>query len=177
MAAFTREHVTSVLDYWFGPIDTWDREPEASMARHQFWWQGGPEMDEYIATSEFRDMHEAVCRSPDPVVTAGQTRRELAEQGHYAGRTRPTNTRQGIYAAAPSGVLLASVNTRSAERMAAMLEEALAAGRSPFPRAEAFAVHDLIDPRRTRPALCDWLDWVQPLLREHVGVRRHAIRP
>jgi acetyl-CoA carboxylase carboxyltransferase component len=57
------------------------------------------------------------------------------------------------------------------------LEEAFAAGRSAFPRAETFGVHDLIDPRRTRPALCDWIDWIQPLLREHVGVKRHTIRP
>ncbi len=57
------------------------------------------------------------------------------------------------------------------------LEDALAAGRSPFPRAEAFGVHDLIDPRRTRPALCDWIDWIQPRLREHVGPRSHSIRP
>lgn len=57
------------------------------------------------------------------------------------------------------------------------LEEQLASGRSPFPRAESFGVHDLIDPRSTRPALCDWLDWVQPLLRDHVGTRSHTIRP
>jgi len=25
--------------------------------------------------------------------------------------------------------------------------------------------------------LCDWIDWIQPLLREHVGVRSHTIRP
>jgi hypothetical protein len=53
----------------------------------------------------------------------------------------------------------------------------MAAGRSPFARAEAFGVHDLIDPRRTRPALCDWIDWIQPLLAEQVGPRHHAIRP
>jgi acetyl-CoA carboxylase carboxyltransferase component len=57
------------------------------------------------------------------------------------------------------------------------LEDAFAAGRSAFPRAESFGVHDLIDPRRTRPVLCDWIDWIQPLLREHVGVKRHTIRP
>jgi acetyl-CoA carboxylase carboxyltransferase component len=57
------------------------------------------------------------------------------------------------------------------------LEEKLAAGRSPFPRAEAFGVHDLIDPRRTRAVLCEWLDGVQPLLHDQRGVRRHAIRP
>ncbi|MDP6977734.1 MAG: carboxyl transferase domain-containing protein [Myxococcota bacterium] len=49
------------------------------------------------------------------------------------------------------------------------LEEAFARGRSPFPRAEAFGVHDLIDPRTTRPALCEWLDWVEPLQQELVA--------
>jgi acetyl-CoA carboxylase carboxyltransferase component len=57
------------------------------------------------------------------------------------------------------------------------LEEAFAAGRTPFPRAEAFGVHDLIDPRRTRLMLCDWVEWIQPRLREHVGSRPHTIRP
>ena len=33
----------------------------------------------------------------------------------------------------------------------AELEEALRAARSPFPRAESFSVHDIIDPRETRP--------------------------
>lgn len=44
----------------------------------------------------------------------------------------------------------------------AELEEMLAARRSPFPRAESFAAHDLIDPRETRPALHDWLDLMWP---------------
>lgn len=57
----------------------------------------------------------------------GEHFRLIAEQGHFAGRTQPTNTRQGIYAAAPSGELLASINTRSAEHMAKMLRKALAA--------------------------------------------------
>jgi acetyl-CoA carboxylase carboxyltransferase component len=57
------------------------------------------------------------------------------------------------------------------------LEEQLAAGRSPFPRAESFGVHDLIDPRRTRPVLCEWIEWVAPLLKQHVGPRAYALRP
>jgi len=57
------------------------------------------------------------------------------------------------------------------------LEERLAGARSPFPRAETFGVNDLIDPRETRPRLCDWLEWVAPSLRQHVGVRTHALRP
>ena len=38
------------------------------------------------------------------------------------------------------------------------LEEILAAGQSPFPRAEGFSVHEIIDPRETRPKLIAWLD-------------------
>ncbi|MFT7669771.1 MAG: hypothetical protein ACI8X5_002478 [Planctomycetota bacterium] len=50
----------------------------------------------------------------------------FSEEGHYRGRTEPTNTRQGIYAATPGGAFLASVNTRDAKRVAEMLETALA---------------------------------------------------
>ncbi len=50
----------------------------------------------------------------------------------------------------------------------AELEEAFAARRSPFPRAESFSVHDLIDPRETRGRLCRWLGHVWPLLREQI---------
>ena len=58
------------------------------------------------------------------------------------------------------------------------LEDEIAALQSIFPRAEDFGVHDLIDPRRTRPLLCDWLDEIAPRLatRER-GPRRHGIRP
>lgn len=52
------------------------------------------------------------------------------------------------------------------EARRAELEEALAARRSPFPRAEAFGVHDLIDPRETRSRLCRWVGHVWPLLEE-----------
>lgn len=57
------------------------------------------------------------------------------------------------------------------EAKRAELEDAFARGRSAFPRAEAFGVHDLIDPRKTRPALCEWLDWVEPLQRELVAAK------
>jgi acetyl-CoA carboxylase carboxyltransferase component len=57
------------------------------------------------------------------------------------------------------------------------LEEKLAEGRSAFPRAEAFGVNDLIDPRDTRPALCNWLDWIRPLLETRRGPRSYTIRP
>jgi hypothetical protein len=49
---------------------------------------------------------------------------KVAEQGHYGGR--PGSSRQGTYAAAPSGVLLASLNSNDPRRVAAMLQRALA---------------------------------------------------
>ncbi len=59
----------------------------------------------------------------------------------------------------------------------AELESQLASRTSAFPRAEAFGFHDLIDPRETRPALCDWVSWVKPLLEAHTGVRAYTYRP
>ena len=38
------------------------------------------------------------------------------------------------------------------------LEELLAKRSSPFPRAENFSVHELIDPRETRPKLISWIN-------------------
>ncbi len=57
------------------------------------------------------------------------------------------------------------------------LEEQFAAARSPFPRAEAFGVHDLIDPRHTRALLCDWIELIQPSLVAHLGPRCYTMRP
>ena len=57
------------------------------------------------------------------------------------------------------------------------LEEKIRETRSPFPRAESFAVHELIDPRETRPMLCEWVDWIQPQLDSLLGPVRFGIRP
>lgn len=57
----------------------------------------------------------------------GEFFRYIAEQGHYAGRTVPSATRQGLYACTASGTLLASINTRSAEQVIEMLNKALEA--------------------------------------------------
>ena len=61
--------------------------------------------------------------------------RKVAEQGHYAGRTQPTSTRQGIYATTVDGRLLASINHNDLARMVAMLEKAWAAWEA-IPAAE-----------------------------------------
>jgi len=57
------------------------------------------------------------------------------------------------------------------------LEEEMAQAQSIFPRAEDFGVHHLIDPRRTRPVLCDWLDEIQPQLAQILGPRHYSARP
>lgn len=57
----------------------------------------------------------------------GEFFRLIAEQGHYAGRTRPTSTRQGLYVATPEGKLLASVNSTRVDRVLGMIERAIAA--------------------------------------------------
>jgi acetyl-CoA carboxylase carboxyltransferase component len=57
------------------------------------------------------------------------------------------------------------------------LEEAFAARQSPFPRAEALGVHDLIDPRQTRPELCRWVERIQPLLPALLGPTAFSVRP
>jgi acetyl-CoA carboxylase carboxyltransferase component len=57
------------------------------------------------------------------------------------------------------------------------IEERLASQRNPYTRAEAFNVNDLIDPRHTRPTLCDWIDLIQPQLQAHRGPRAYTMRP
>ena len=70
---------------------------------------------------------------------------------------------------------IASAEDPEAKR--AELEAGLREMRSPFPRAESFAVHELIDPRETRPMLCEWVDWIQPQLDNLKGPVRFGMRP
>ena len=62
----------------------------------------------------------------------------------------------------------------------AELETELSAAQSVFPRAEAFGVHALIDPRATRARLCEWSEEIAPelaRLRQDAGPRRYSLRP
>jgi hypothetical protein len=52
--------------------------------------------------------------------------RLLAEQGHYAGRTQPTDTRQGMYVAAADGRVYGACNVNRPEPLRQMLLAALA---------------------------------------------------
>jgi acetyl-CoA carboxylase carboxyltransferase component len=59
----------------------------------------------------------------------------------------------------------------------AELEAQLAENLSPFPRAEGFAVQDLIDPRETRLRICEWLGLSVPLLGCSLGPYTPTLRP
>jgi len=68
----------------------------------------------------------------------GEFFRKIAEQGHYRGRTIPTDTRQGLYTATADGKLLVSVNSTQVGRVQRLLGDAMrrwktttAAERSP----------------------------------------------
>ncbi|PHQ66197.1 MAG: propionyl-CoA carboxylase [Sneathiella sp.] len=63
------------------------------------------------------------------------------------------------------------------DKLRAELEAELAVQQSPFPRAESFNVHDVIDPRETRPALCQWIAWISPNLGRLKGPVSFAFRP
>jgi len=63
------------------------------------------------------------------------------------------------------------------DAMRAELEAKFEQARSPFLPAESFAVHDLIDPRETRPLLCEWIDASQSRLQGLLGPALFPMRP
>lgn len=63
-------------------------------------------------------------------------------------------------------------------RREAEIEAELRALSSPFRTAEAFAVEDLIDPRETRPYLCQFIEAAQARIRTQLGPKaRFGVRP
>jgi acetyl-CoA carboxylase carboxyltransferase component len=57
------------------------------------------------------------------------------------------------------------------------LEEKLGAMRSPFRTAEIFGVEEIIDPRDTRPLLCEWVETAYRLLPSEIGPKLRGMRP
>ncbi|HMY75355.1 MAG TPA: methylmalonyl-CoA carboxyltransferase, partial [Blastocatellia bacterium] len=49
--------------------------------------------------------------------------------------------------------------------------------RSPFRTAEAFGIEEIIDPRDTRPLLCDWVETAYELLPNRLGAHFRGCRP
>jgi acetyl-CoA carboxylase carboxyltransferase component len=61
----------------------------------------------------------------------------------------------------------------------AEIEARLNAVRSPFRTAERFGIEEIIDPRDTRPLLCDWAERAHELVRHELagGPKRRGFRP
>ena len=61
----------------------------------------------------------------------------------------------------------------------AEIQERLDAVRSPFRTAERFGVEEIIDPRDTRPLLCDWAERAHELIRHELagGPKARGLRP
>jgi acetyl-CoA carboxylase carboxyltransferase component len=57
------------------------------------------------------------------------------------------------------------------------LEERLIAMRSPFRTAEAMDIEDIIDPRETRPMLCEWVELAYAQLPRVLGPPSRGMRP
>lgn len=57
------------------------------------------------------------------------------------------------------------------------LEAELEKYRSPFRTAEAFGVEEIIDPRDTRPLLCDWLEMAYDIIPSQLGPKTRIPRP
>jgi acetyl-CoA carboxylase carboxyltransferase component len=68
----------------------------------------------------------------------------------------------------------------ASENKEALLDELMARlerVRSPFRTAEAFGIEEIIDPRDTRPLLCEWVRDAYQLLPELLGPSAHSMRP
>lgn len=57
------------------------------------------------------------------------------------------------------------------------IEERLNKLRSPFRTAEAFGVEEIIDPRDTRPLLCEWIETAFEMLPSELGPKARSCRP
>ncbi|HEU5314753.1 MAG TPA: hypothetical protein VFX49_01490 [Chloroflexota bacterium] len=78
-----------------------------------------------LASSQFLPLAENCSPLQTQKDAKGEFFRLVAEQGHYAGRTVPSATRQGQYAFTADGTLLSSINTRDADKMLGMMRQAL----------------------------------------------------
>lgn len=63
------------------------------------------------------------------------------------------------------------------DALRAEIEKKLQAVTSPFRTAESFGIEEIIDPRETRPLLCDWVETAYRLLPSELGIKRRGMRP
>jgi len=121
---------------------------------------------------------QAIAQSKVPWV-AMILRRAFGVAGSYYGRHHDLNLRyawpSGIWGSLPieGGVYAAYKREIKAsddpEARRQELEAYYDQLQSPFRTAEKFGIHDIIDPRDTRPLLCDWVEQAYGVLPEQLG--------
>ena len=78
----------------------------------------------------------------------------------------------GVYAAHRKEI----ESSKDPEAFLKEMQEAYRAVSSPFRTAEAFGIEDIIDPRETRPLLCEWVDMAYAVEKENLGPKRRGMR-
>lgn len=78
----------------------------------------------------------------------------------------------GVYAAHRAEI----ESSEDPERVVKELQETYRAISSPFRTAEAFGIEDIIDPRETRPLLCEWVEAAYQVERNNLGVKKRGMR-
>ncbi|MBI4595377.1 MAG: methylmalonyl-CoA carboxyltransferase [Candidatus Tectomicrobia bacterium] len=68
-------------------------------------------------------------------------------------------------------------NSPDPEGLRQEIEERLNRVRSPFRTAEHFGIEEIIDPRDTRPLLCDWIEMAYDLESRQPGPKTRGMRP
>jgi acetyl-CoA carboxylase carboxyltransferase component len=68
-------------------------------------------------------------------------------------------------------------NSEDPDALRAQIMDQMNAVRSPFRTAEAFGIEHMIDPRETRPILCEWVHQAYEIAAHELGPRSHGYRP
>ncbi len=128
---------------------------------------------------------QAIAQSRIPWV-AIILRKAFGVAGSYYGRHQDLNLRyawpSGMWGSLPieGGVYAAYKREIEAaddpEERRQELEKYYDQLQSPFRTAERFGIHDIIDPRDTRPLLCDWVEQAYRILPEQLGTIRRMMR-
>jgi len=78
----------------------------------------------------------------------------------------------GVYAAHRSEI----ESAEDPEARLKELQDTYGAIASPFRTAEAFGIEDIIDPRETRPLLCEWVEMAYRIEADNLGVKKRGMR-
>jgi acetyl-CoA carboxylase carboxyltransferase component len=113
-------------------------------------------------------------------------RRAFGVAGSYYGRHHDLNLRYawpsgiwgslpiegGVYAAYKRDIKASADPEARRQELEAQYDQL----QSPFRTAEKFGIHDIIDPRETRPLLCDWVEQAYQILPEQLGPAYRMMR-